>query len=303
MTINELFQHYYSKHVEKRCKGKKAIKANFNRYFTSLLSIDCEELMPEQVQEWHHAVVEQVRNNPKRGGRQSESQGEKTANRSLQMLRAMFNHGINWRLINCGNPGKAIKKFKEKPRDRVVDLDDEMPLLLAAIEEHGTPKTKEIFLLCLITAQRLNNVCQMEWTEIDFIRKLWTIPASKFKSGVKHEVPLVDEALEILIARRNEHRYVFPGHGKRKDTHLAYPYAGWNKVKAAAGIKDLAPHDLRGTHASQQAEGDASAFVTRDTLGHTDVQTTGGYAKPSTKKIRSAMQAAVTRMFESRKKA
>ena len=54
--------------------------------------------------------------------------------------------------------------------------------------------------LLLLTAQRLNEVAQMRWIEVDRDNALWIIPASRTKSARESEVPLSSLVLDILDA-------------------------------------------------------------------------------------------------------
>jgi integrase len=51
----------------------------------------------------------------------------------------------------------------------------------------------------ILTACRSGEVRGAQWSEIDFIEKIWTIPAERMKAGREHQVPLSDAALAILI--------------------------------------------------------------------------------------------------------
>ena len=59
-----------------------------------------------------------------------------------------------------------------------------------------------------------------EWSEIDFNRKVWIIPAERMKARQKHIVPLSNQALEVLRELQpmtGDGRYVFPsGHSKSR---------------------------------------------------------------------------------------
>lgn len=53
----------------------------------------------------------------------------------------------------------------------------------------------------------------VEWSEIDFESQLWTIPASRMKTGFEFVVPLSDQAIELLTKIRPAHRrrgLIFP---------------------------------------------------------------------------------------------
>jgi integrase len=66
----------------------------------------------------------------------------------------------------------------------------------------------------VLTAARSGEVRGATWSEIDLKRSLWTIPASRMKSGREHRVPLSKPAIKLLRALprdRLPEQHVFPG--------------------------------------------------------------------------------------------
>jgi integrase len=64
----------------------------------------------------------------------------------------------------------------------------------------------------ILTAARTSEVIYAKWSEIDFKKKLWTVPALRMKSRREHRVPLSPAAVAIL--KRMEQakgEYVFSG--------------------------------------------------------------------------------------------
>jgi integrase len=55
--------------------------------------------------------------------------------------------------------------------------------------------------MLILTGARLNEIGRMTWAEVDFDRKLWTLPASRAKNGRTLTLPLSDQALVILGAQ------------------------------------------------------------------------------------------------------
>lgn len=53
-------------------------------------------------------------------GELAKKRGEYSANRSVQLLRAVFNKGKVWKLFDGENPFVGITLFPEKPRDRFL---------------------------------------------------------------------------------------------------------------------------------------------------------------------------------------
>ncbi|MGX5846936.1 tyrosine-type recombinase/integrase [Mesorhizobium sp. PL10] len=80
-------------------------------------------------------------------------------------------------------------------RDRVLN-DAEIAALWRATAAGDVYSA--VYRLLLLTGQRLNDIAQGSWSEIDVDRKTLTVPAARFKSGRDHVVPLTDEALAII---------------------------------------------------------------------------------------------------------
>jgi integrase len=59
----------------------------------------------------------------------------------------------------------------------------------------------------------------MQWDEVDWDKKLWTVPAERMKGGREHQVPLSDRAMEILKLQRqyaNGSPFVFTGYNRTR---------------------------------------------------------------------------------------
>jgi integrase len=70
---------------------------------------------------------------------------------------------------------------------------------------------------CILTATRTNEVIGAKWNEIDFTKKVWSIPGTRMKAGFEFRVPLTDRAVEVLKKLKPAgveivpNSYVFPG--------------------------------------------------------------------------------------------
>ncbi len=86
--------------------------------------------------------------------------------------------------------------------------------LLRAIEGYsGQPVTKLALQFTAHIFQRPGEVRQAEWSEIDFDKAVWTIPAARMKQRQPHRVPLSLQTLAILrdaLALSGGSRFVFP---------------------------------------------------------------------------------------------
>lgn len=86
--------------------------------------------------------------------------------------------------------------------------------LLRAIEDYqGDPAVMHALKLTPHVFQRPGELRQMEWAEINFEKKIWTLPAEKMKMRQPHAVPLSRQSLGILESMRGltgKGKYVFP---------------------------------------------------------------------------------------------
>ena len=72
--------------------------------------------------------------------------------------------------------------------------------------------------LCILTAARSGEILGLRWSEIDFDKKIWTVPAERMKAGREHRVPLSSRAIAILrqLQKFKAGEFVFPGQARNK---------------------------------------------------------------------------------------
>lgn len=147
------------------------------------------------------------------------------AKRQLQKCGEVFRYAIaTGRGVRdpSADIGDALKLVK-KEHFASIDI-NEIPELLAAMNGNKArlyPTTLNALKLIMLTFVRTNELINARWDEIDWDRKLWTIPAERMKMGKVHLVPLADQAIEILkeqkeIAGKWEH--VFPSPNKPRQS-------------------------------------------------------------------------------------
>jgi integrase len=113
-----------------------------------------------------------------------------------------------------------------KPRQRVLS-DSELTALWQATAGLSYPDAPFTRLLLLI-GQRLREVAEMTWDEIDLDKRLWTLPPDRMKADAAHVVPLSPLAIAILesLPRWNG-KYVFSARdGKSPMTGFPISRAG-----------------------------------------------------------------------------
>lgn len=62
----------------------------------------------------------------------------------------------------------------------------------------------------LYTLARTGSIQSARWSDIDLEKKVWNIPPAKMKSRKAFQIPLVDQALDLLTSLRKVSEWVFP---------------------------------------------------------------------------------------------
>jgi len=200
------------------------------------------------------------------------------ANRYLALLKKLFNWCAERSYLEP-SPAANIKPLaKEVSRDRVLS-DDELLQVWRGCEAAGWP-FGDLIRLLILTAQRLGEVSNMQWRDVDLDKGAWTVSAAIAKNGVANEVPLSAAALAILngLPPLGRGGFVFPAlNGSRN------PVSGFSRAKARLD-REIATalartgqpampawrlHDLRRTAASRMAQLGISPHVIEKVLNHT----------------------------------
>lgn len=115
------------------------------------------------------------------------------------------------------NPVEGLRKFllTSKKNNYAHVSTDELPVLLRSIRAypHAPDVRLGLRLLCLL-AVRPSELREAHWSEFNFDKKLWTIPAERMKKRREHNVPLSRQALEALKELRpltGAYPLLFPG--------------------------------------------------------------------------------------------
>jgi integrase len=74
---------------------------------------------------------------------------------------------------------------------------------------------------CILTAARSGEVIGLKRSEIDFDKRVWTVPAARMKAGREHRVPLSPRALSIVKEMASAHDGDFLFQGQRRNRPLS----------------------------------------------------------------------------------
>src|SRR5262249_46617712 len=107
---------------------------------------------------------------------------------------AQHSYGLEVSPVAALKPDRLVGK--KAIRKRVL-TDEELCALWQATDALEYPFGPLVKLLAL-TGQRRSDVSEARWAEFDLGKKLWIIPAERYKTASPHVVPLCDDAVAIL---------------------------------------------------------------------------------------------------------
>jgi integrase len=216
----------------------------------------------------------------------AEQHGRIEANRSLELLRGVFNKAQYWKLAES-NPALGFERFKEVRRDRFLS-DDELRRLNTALIEEPEP-WRSFFPLLLLLGTRRSELAGASWNEVDL--KAGTMRLIRTKSGEPRLAPLPTAAIEILrkLPSFGKSDYLFPSHGRTG--HLVEVKSAWARLCDKAQLKDVTIHDLRRTVGSRMAMAGVNLPTIGRVLGHLNLNATQIYARLDIEAARRALEA------------
>ena len=173
----------------------------------------------------------------------AKSEAPIAARRAFEDIRGM----VRWAVARGDLDHNPIDGMKgpplSKPRSRTLS-DAEIKVLWDGLSTVGNGHSKALK-LCLVTGQRLGEICGITTNEI--AGDVWNIPGSRTKNGHAHSVPLTQMAIDLING----------------------PFPSVNQVSSFVGdhqfgLPHLTAHDLRRTMLTKLAELGVAPIV----IGH-----------------------------------
>jgi integrase len=168
------------------------------------------------------------------------------ANYTISTGHVLFNHAIDLGLRPPGtNPFRRIKRYRERKIERFLS-EAEIAKAAETIERaeragkigpHGAAGLR----LALFTGARSGEVTAIEWSHIDWQRRLIRLPDSK--TNEPRTIHLSEAALEVLETVPRIGRFVIAG--TKPDEPYKNLGRAWIDIRGNAGLRDVRLHDLR----------------------------------------------------------
>lgn len=212
----------------------------------------------------------------------SASRGPVAANRARATLSALFTWAMREGDIEA-NPVVATRKAaEEKSRDRVLTVRELVAVWFAC----GDDSFGRVVRLLILTGQRRSEVGAMRWSELDLTpeKAVWSLPATRTKNSLPHDVPLSSAALTVL---QSAPRRALPGTNGAEERDLIFGHGvegfrGWSKAKISLDERaKIAPwrlHDLRRTMVTGMNEMGIPPHVVEALVNHISGPSKSGVA-------------------------
>ncbi|MDP1607468.1 MAG: tyrosine-type recombinase/integrase [Rhodocyclaceae bacterium] len=202
-----------------------------------------------------------------------------TCNRMLVLMRFIYNCAIRWDILpTTGNPCVGVEPFEDNgARERYLSQ-EEVGRLFDELDTNRNVQVGQVIRLLLYTGARKREVLDARWDEIDFNRRLLTVPAARSKSKKPRYIPLSDAAIELLrsLPRREDIPWVFFNPRTKKPPVSIF--CAWDSIRKKVGLAEVRLHDLRHSYASFLVNAGRSLYEVQKLLGHYDPKVTMRYA-------------------------
>ena len=282
-TVADLAQRYMSAHVAQNCNTHTAgiYRGSLDNHILPALG-----MMPLGMVESAHVVAlhYNLRATPR------------AANRALAVLSKMFTLAAAWGLVADGtNPCRAVRKYREKKRERFLSREEYRRLGAALAEAEAatgvegavSPYAIAALRLLMLTGCRLNEILTLRWDDVD--RTTGEFRLRDGKTGARM-VPLTPTADAVLAAIERVPHNPWIIAGKQPGTHLATITAEWYRIRARAGLDDVRIHDLRHSFASHAVLQGIPLPVVSRLLGHKRPSMTMRYAHVGDRETEAAAE-------------
>jgi len=222
-----------------------------------------------------------------------------TVNIELATMKAIFNIGIRFNWIEK-NPAKDIKKIAIPQKQRLCFNEIEIKLIL----NNCKPLIKNIVTFALYTGMRLNEICNVQWKDINFEDRTINILNKqdfKTKTGKQRQIPVSDEIFKLLnemldhnsngniLNMYDPEKYIFSfKFGLRM--RIDYVSKQFKKVLRKLNMNEQFHfHCLRHTAITALIKNNVNINFVKTLAGHQSISTTLGYIHLVTEDLRQAV--------------
>lgn len=188
----------------------------------------------------------------------------------------VFNDAVDKGIISK-NIIKGLK-FPDYDPNKYFNLSEEKVKALFTEIMNIANNQYRIMFMFLLRGRRAGEVLSLEWSDINFENKTYTIKDSQSKIRKNLIFPLDDELIEhfeYLEKRDNDFIFINP---KTNKPYFTFPIRQWNRIRANIGIEDMTIHDFRHLLGFTLVNKNVPLEHISKALGHSKITTTQRYS-------------------------
>ena len=275
------------------------MKDRLQLYLAGWLERPLGSLTRQEVRERHAALAKEIaagryvlKRKNGRGRRRVTGDGTRTANRTFQLFRNVWNRAAREHEELGDAPIHSVNWFKEPRYEPALKL-EALRDWHEAVTKLENAVRRDFLLVALFSGMRRTSVAEMRWEHVDLTRRVLRVPNPKGGADRAFDLPLSSELVKILARRLAEHDKLVAG--KERLRPWVFPSqsaTGHLSEPREEGVPGTV-HDLRrmfitvGVHALKLHPYDVKLLVNHALRG--DV--TAGYVAASVEQLRAPMQA------------
>lgn len=167
--------------------------------------------------------------------------------------------------------GKQLPK-RERERHQPAMNWREIPNFLKTHLRTGDEVSRLGLEFLILTAVRSGELRGATWSEFDFEKKVWTIPAERMKKKKRHSIPLAERPMEILRLqklRNDGSDLVFPSPRGKMLSDMAFTsFLRKHKIMSSDGQSVATAHGFRSSFRDWASENGYSRDLAEKALAH-----------------------------------
>jgi len=211
-------------------------------------------------------------------------------NALLVTLRKILQTAVDW---TCLAAVPKVKKLREPPPPFAFLSSEECEGLLS---DKSDRRCHEMVLLALRTGMRVGEILGLDWSDVDFDRRIVTVRRSAWcgqlvapKSGTQRHIPMTSDLADAIAWRRQAQGLLFSG-------RRGHPLSDWPARHALrglcrrTGVRYAGWHALRHTFSSMLVMKGVPRTVVQALLGHADLRMTLRYSHLAPSATRDAVE-------------
>jgi integrase len=201
-----------------------------------------------------------------------------TCNRMIVLLKFVFNCAIRWDVLFHTNPCNGVPMLEDCSTTERYLTAQEANKLFLELEANRNTQVGQVIRLLLYTGARKREILDAKWDEVDFKRKILTVPAARSKSKKPRYIPLSDAAIKLLESMPKQQGVPWVFYNPKTKKPPVSIFVAWNTIRKRVGLQDVRLHDLRHSYASFLVNAGRSLYEVQKLLGHHDPKITMRYA-------------------------